>query len=88
MLVAVSVIFNLGLLGFFKYYDFFQVSFQRLLGVWNDPWLLKILLAVGISFYTFQSMSYVIGIYRGKIQPCQNFILYALYSFGSAFIAR
>ena len=83
IIVAASVIFNLGLLGFFKYFDFFQTSVHRIFEIlglrFSNPGLLNVILPVGISFYTFQSMSYVLDIYRHKIQPCRNLILYALY---------
>lgn len=75
-LVAASVCINLGVLGFFKYFGFFSESLQALLNQlfhieahWN---LLKIILPVGISFYTFQSMSYVIDVYRGKLSAARN----------------
>ena len=70
LLLAISVCANLGILGFFKYYDFFAASFAELLhlvGMNPDPLTLDILLPVGISFYTFQTMSYTIDIYRGKL---------------------
>ena len=81
-LVAISVVVNLALLGFFKYYGFFareasdlfaRLGFPISLPVWS------IVLPVGISFYTFQSMSYVIDISRGVSQPADNFWDFALY---------
>src|SRR5213593_850373 len=55
--LAVSVVVNLALLGFFKYFDFFQESAERILGTFGihyDPWFLSVILPVGISFYVFQ----------------------------------
>lgn len=63
----ISVIVNLGFLGFFKYYNFFIESFTAMLsefGMRANPYTLKIILPVGISFYTFHGLSYVIDIYR------------------------
>lgn len=63
---------NLTVLGFFKYYDFFVQSGAQLLGAMGlsvSPWTLSVILPVGISFYTFQSMAYVIDVYRGHL-PC------------------
>lgn len=66
-----SVVANLGLLGFFKYYNFFASSLQEAFqsqGVTLDDLTLNIILPVGISFYTFQTLSYTIDIYKGKIR--------------------
>lgn len=68
---------NLGMLGFFKYYNFFVDSFANLLmqiGIEPHVSTLKIILPVGISFYTFQSLSYSIDIYRGKVTPTNDFV--------------
>ena len=76
-----SIVFNLSLLGFFKYFNFFIDS-------WIDLFLylgyeiksistLEIILPVGISFYTFQTMSYTIDIYRGRLEPTKDFISFA-----------
>jgi len=65
------------MLGFFKYYNFFVDSFASLsanFGLQPSLTTLHIILPIGISFYTFQSLSYSIDIYRGKIQPTNNFI--------------
>ena len=65
--VALSMVLNLGMLGYFKYYNFFAESLQSLtirLGVPVQLSTLKVVLPIGISFYTFQSMSYVIDVYR------------------------
>ncbi len=77
-----SIIVNLGFLGFFKYYNFFIDSFADLLssfGFKPHMWTLKIILPVGISFYTFHGLSYVIDIYKKKIPVEKNFIDYALF---------
>jgi alginate O-acetyltransferase complex protein AlgI len=77
-----SVGANLSFLGFFKYYGFFAAELGRLLTAlgWSvHPWTLQVVLPIGISFYTFQSMSYVIDVYRGKLKPVTNLPDYALY---------
>lgn len=82
LLVAVSVIVNLGILGFFKYFNFFAASMQHLFNLFGlsiHPRFLNIILPVGISFYTFQSMSYVIDIYRGQLKPAKNILDFALF---------
>jgi alginate O-acetyltransferase complex protein AlgI len=77
-----SVIINLGFLGVFKYYNFFAKSFADAIsnvGLHINPWTLKVILPVGISFYTFHGLSYVIDIYNKKIQAEKNFYEYALF---------
>ena len=81
-ILAVSVGVNLTLLGFFKYYYFFTENAliaTKLLGINWDPVLLNIVLPIGISFYTFQSVSYTIDIYRQNYKPINNFLLFANY---------
>lgn len=81
-LVTISVIVNLALLGFFKYYGFFARELSALFDLAGIPISLPILhvvLPVGISFYTFQSMSYVIDIARGVTKPAGTFADFALY---------
>lgn len=76
-LLWVCMVINLGMLGFFKYFNFFIDSFSHLLtlfGLPSNPTTLQIILPVGISFYTFQSLSYSIDIYRGEIKPTRDFI--------------
>lgn len=76
-LLWICLIMNLGMLGFFKYFNFFIDSFSELLiklGFQPNISGLQIILPVGISFYTFQSLSYSIDIYRGKIKPTNDFI--------------
>ena len=78
----ISVITNLSFLGFFKYYNFFIESFISLstkLGFHANPHTLKIILPVGISFYTLHGLSYVIDIYRDRIKAENNFIDYAVF---------
>lgn len=80
--LLVSVVTNLGILGFFKYFDFFTANAARLLsavGLEVATPALYIILPVGISFYTFQTMAYSIDVYRGKLKPIDNFIDFALY---------
>jgi D-alanyl-lipoteichoic acid acyltransferase DltB (MBOAT superfamily) len=72
---------NLTVLGFFKYYDFFVQSGAQLLGAIGlpvSPWTLTVILPVGISFYTFQSMAYVIDVYRGQLAAVTDWRDYAL----------
>ena len=76
-LLWMCMFINLGMLGFFKYFNFFIDSFSTLLieiGFQSNIKTLQIILPVGISFYTFQSLSYSIDIYRGKIKPTNDFI--------------
>ena len=78
-LLIASLAANLGLLGFFKYYNFLAGSLAGLLGISARTLHLDIILPVGISFYTFQSMSYTIDIYRGKLEPVKRLTDFALY---------
>tara|TARA_R110002096_G_C14578716_1_gene721112 strand:- start:65 stop:1513 length:1449 start_codon:yes stop_codon:yes gene_type:complete len=76
-LLILSLFVNLGILGFFKYYNFFTESFTdfiSLFGFEANPFLLNIVLPVGISFYTFQTMSYTIDIYRNKMKANNNLL--------------
>ncbi len=77
--LGISLITNLGILGFFKYYDFFiesTIEVLQAIGLQANFHTLAIILPVGISFYTFQTLSYTIDIYRGKIAPTHNIIAY------------
>ncbi|MDW8849234.1 MBOAT family O-acyltransferase [Flavobacterium sp. MMLR14_040] len=77
-----SIIVNLGFLGIFKYYNFFASSFSDLLnsaGIKASPILLNVILPVGISFYTFHGLSYVIDIYYKRIKAEYNFVDYSLF---------
>jgi alginate O-acetyltransferase complex protein AlgI len=77
--LIVSLSANLGLLGFFKYYNFFAANIAHLLGKPESSFALSIVLPLGISFHTFQSMSYVIDVYRREQKPIVNPIDYALF---------
>lgn len=80
--LRLSILTNLGLLGFFKYFNFFIENANELLlmaGVENALPALNIFLPVGISFYTFQTLSYTVDVYKGRIPPCKDFIDFALY---------
>lgn len=82
MWLLISVVINLGFLGFFKYYNFFVESFAEVLnsvGFQPNIWTLNIILPVGISFYTFHGMSYVFDIYNDKVVPRTNFINYSVF---------
>ena len=77
-----SIGMNLGFLGIFKYYNFFADSFSQLLngfGLQTSPLLLNVILPVGISFYTFHGLSYVIDIYLKRIKAEYNFVDYSLF---------
>jgi alginate O-acetyltransferase complex protein AlgI len=81
-LLWTSLFVNLGLLGFFKYYNFFLDNFIQafsFFGVPLQPNTLNIILPVGISFYTFQTLSYTIDIYRGKLEPAKDFVSFAAF---------
>lgn len=78
----ISVSINLGFLGIFKYYNFFADSFARAIshfGLQVNPWTLKVILPVGISFYTFHGLSYVIDIYKNRIKAEESFINYSVF---------
>jgi len=78
----VSIFLNLGSLAFFKYCNFFVESaaaFLNVLGLGVHPHLLNLILPIGISFYTFQSMSYTFDIYMGKIRPEKSLIHFLLF---------
>ena len=82
ILLTLSIIGNLGLLGFYKYADFSISQFNDLgnsLGIATDIPLLNLILPVGISFYTFQTLSYTIDIYRGKLTPSESIKEFALF---------
>lgn len=77
-----SIGINLGFLGFFKYYNFFIVEFTNSfasIGLHMNPWLLEVILPVGISFYTFHGLSYIIDIYKKRIIAERNFVQYAVF---------
>jgi D-alanyl-lipoteichoic acid acyltransferase DltB (MBOAT superfamily) len=81
-ILLISIVVNLGLLGFFKYYNFFVDSFVEAFSFFGNrisPNTLDIILPVGISFYTFQTLSYSIDVYRNKIKPTRDFIAFAAF---------
>ncbi len=81
--MVANVVINIGILAVFKYYDFFVSEFGELFGVSTESLLLRVILPVGISFYTFQALSYSIDVYRGKIKPTKDII--AFFAFISFF---
>lgn len=77
-----SILINVGFLGVFKYYNFFADSFAdalQNLGVQISPVTLQVILPVGISFYTFHGLSYVLDIYKNKINPEKNIVDYSVF---------
>ena len=82
LLLSLSLISNLSILGFFKYFNFFASSFTNLLdsiGIPANDITLKIILPVGISFYTFQTLSYTIDVYRRDLKPAKSILDFAVY---------
>jgi alginate O-acetyltransferase complex protein AlgI len=82
VLLWISIIVNLGFLGFFKYYNFFLESFIdafSLFGMQINANSLNIILPVGISFYTFQTLSYTIDVYKKKLEPTKDFIAFSAF---------
>ena len=82
VLLWISIIVNIGFLGFFKYYNFFVDNFVQAFSFFGrdiQPNTLNIILPVGISFYTFQTLSYSIDVYKRKLEPTNNFIAFAAF---------
>ena len=82
ILLWTSIAVNLGFLGFFKYYNFFLDNFVdafSLLGMQINANSLNIILPVGISFYTFQTLSYTIDVYRKKLEPTKDFLAFSAF---------
>lgn len=83
LLLFISVAVNLGILGFFKYFNFFADGLadlsEMLFGSRPSSWTLEIVLPVGISFYTFQTMSYTIDVYRKEVAASEHFLEFATY---------
>ena len=82
ILLWTSIIVNLGFLGFFKYYNFFLDNFIAAFSFFGQeiqPNTLNIILPVGISFYTFQTLSYTIDVYKKKLEPTKNFIAFSAF---------
>ena len=78
-ITTVNIVLNLGILATFKYYDFFVAEFARLFNLSADGLLLNVILPVGISFYTFQALSYSIDVYRRKIEPTRDVVAFFAY---------
>ena len=74
-----NIVVNLGILGVYKYYDFFAREFAELIGIEADFLLLHLILPVGISFYTFQALSYSIDVYRKQIEPCHDIVAFTAF---------
>lgn len=74
-----NIVVNLGILGVYKYYDFFAEQFAQLFGIESDFLLLHLILPVGISFYTFQALSYSIDVYRKHIQPTLDIVAFTAF---------
>ena len=82
LILALACIASLGMLLFFKYFNFLSTSVSSVFGAFGlpaNPLLLKVLLPVGISFYTFQTLSYVIDIYKGGARAERHFGIYATF---------
>jgi alginate O-acetyltransferase complex protein AlgI len=82
LLLTISVCLNLSFLGFFKYFDFFTQSLHSslaVLGISVPIHVLGIILPPGISFYTFQELAYIVDVYKGKLEPAESLIDYALF---------
>lgn len=82
ILLWTSIIVNLGFLGFFKYYNFFLDNFVAAFSFFGQeiqPNTLNIILPVGISFYTFQTLSYTIDVYKKKLEPTEDFIAFSAF---------
>jgi D-alanyl-lipoteichoic acid acyltransferase DltB (MBOAT superfamily) len=80
--LVLSLVFNLGMLGFFKYFEFFEDSLVALGAIFGwtfDPLILDVILPIGISFYTFMTISYVIDVYRREIEPTTHPLDFALF---------
>ena len=74
-----NVVVNLGILGVYKYYDFFAREFAEFIGIEADFLLLHLILPVGISFYTFQALSYSIDVYRKQIEPTHDVVAFTAF---------
>ena len=82
VLLWISILVNLGFLGFFKYYNFFLDNFITAFSFFGTPINvqgLNIILPIGISFYTFQTLSYTIDVYKRKLKPTKDFIAFTAF---------
>jgi D-alanyl-lipoteichoic acid acyltransferase DltB (MBOAT superfamily) len=86
--MTLNVVINLFILGVYKYYDFFVTSLANALNINAETHLLHLVLPVGISFYTFQALSYSIDVYRGKLEPTRDVVsFFAFLSFFPQLVA-
>ena len=76
-IVAVNILVNVGMLVYFKYFDLLADTLNRFLHSHIDP--IELLLPAGISFFTFRSISYIVDLYRGKLEPCRNLLDYIFF---------
>ena len=79
IITTINIVLNLAILATFKYYDFFVTEFANIFNLSTDGLLLKVILPVGISFYTFQALSYSIDVYRHKIEPTKDIAAFFAY---------
>jgi len=82
LFLIISIVVNLSILGFFKYFNFFSENFAKLLscfGVSSHPIVLRLILPLGISFYTFKTLGYTIDVYTGKTEPVKSYFNYAIF---------
>jgi len=82
LLLLISIVVNIGFLGFFKYYNFFVDNFITAFSFFGQPiqgYSLNIILPVGISFYTFQTLSYTIDVYKRKLKPTNDFMAFSAF---------
>jgi alginate O-acetyltransferase complex protein AlgI len=82
LILVWSLVANLGTLGFFKYYNFFVGSFTEAfasLGIELHAATLQVILPVGVSFYTFQALTYTVGVYRGTVKPTRDLMTFLSY---------
>jgi D-alanyl-lipoteichoic acid acyltransferase DltB (MBOAT superfamily) len=82
VILTTSISVNLGILFVFKYFNFFAVSLDRLLSIFGlhfDVHLLNVILPLGISFYTFHNISYIVDVYRRRVEPARRFVDFGLY---------
>ena len=78
-IMIANIVVNLGILGVYKYYDFFAREFAQLFGIESEFLLLHLILPVGISFYTFQALSYSIDVYRKQIEPTHDIVAFTAF---------
>ena len=80
LICGANIVVNLAILGIFKYYNFFVIEFTQLVfGGNSESWLINVILPVGISFYTFQALSYSIDVFRGNIKATRDCVQFFAY---------